>query len=165
MNLNVGEEEASQGYLNTHGIFDGIIKSVTIHESSESGGKPVMDLFVQTEGGDHTEKFWLTEKAAPRLKMLYLSCVKEQLQGDINTDVFQNLVGLEVSFKLIPKIADSTGKVYYNFPYGDFIRLREHKHTLSFKQSELDVIEEVKRINSNTPEEMPKSSASGDLPF
>jgi len=166
MQIDLGTDNLQPARLSTHGIFTGKISSVEVVEK-DGNGDPVKTPYVQVKidlpGIQHSERFYITTGTRMRIKELLTYTLNKEIGTSVDSDSFKEMVGVEVTFKLVPNIDKTNGKVYYQMPYSNFIRKAEYGDTLSFNDKELEAIEDAKNIKTVVKEES-KSSAS-DLPF
>lgn len=167
MIIELGNEALQMPRLQTAGIFEGKITKVEVVDKNQNG-EPLQTNYVgvqiDTAGGYHYDKFFITTAAGKRIKELATHVLQEEIGSSIEDSTLQRMVGVNVAFKLVPDINAGTGKVYYKMPFADFIRVANMKDTLTFKPNELKLIEEAKNIKA-TVNEAASETKTDDLPF
>lgn len=168
MIIELGNEAVQIPRLQTAGIFEGKITKVEVVDKNQNG-EPLQTSYlgvqIDTNGGYHYDKFFITTAAGKRIKELATHVLQEEIGSSIEDSTLQKMVGIGVAFKLVPEINAGTGKVYYKMPFADFIRRADLKDTLTFKPNELKLIEEAKNIKATVTEELSSESKGDDLPF
>jgi len=168
MDINIGNEEVKRPYIQEAGIYNGVIAKVDEVTQDKDGNvlpSPYLGVLFETKAGTHYEKFYVSEKAVSRLKELWTSLMDSDLAERVESSLFQQLVGKKVSFMLVPTISGSNGKVYYNCPFANFIRLEEYGNTLKFSAKQKETIAEVAKLESTTDSDAGQPNPENDLPF
>lgn len=138
--------EGIKAAAETNRIEPGTIAEVKITKAevkpSSQKGTPGLFLTFQTkEGATHTEPFWLSEKALPRVQTVSKHILGEELTGNLTyAQICAKFTDKIVAAKFIAS-EGSDGKYYTGMPYGSLIRPVDKIGELSFNTKEVGEID------------------------
>lgn len=162
-NFNNVDEASENSYTEP-----GTIAVFTIAEvkfDTTQNGKDYMEVkFDESPTASMTHRFYMSEKALPRVQSLYKAVVGAPLQGENITEqqIIAALTGKQVALKITGRLYE--GKIYSDLPFGGFCKAPNLIGELAFTQRETNELESMRAQAAMATAAAPQQNGTAGAP-
>src|SRR5690606_4514195 len=161
-------EELPQTEYVRPGVDNFVIDKIEYNQPIREGGSSSLDIFFKKENSDASfkERFYLSEKALPRLQYLKTKVTGSPFEGELSIEQIKNsLVGISVRLTVDGKEVEVNGnlRTYCQLRFSGFAESINDKENWKLT-NDMVRIEKLQGGNNSSPVNN-ESSNDDDLPF